>query len=168
MLNSYRLISAFIVRCKLQGLTPSLDLFHHFFQVALQNADGFLSVAARPKRKLFEGAPTSIHDWKYRFFFLRYSDERLPVRWNGYPPKITPPELAQELQGAIDKLKLGGVKGLKEFLTIQALSDAGIGLPPTQDQMDREAMKSRHEAKAATLRAAQVKARDSGRSITFW
>ncbi|CAH9074776.1 unnamed protein product [Cuscuta europaea] len=127
MPNSYRQISAFLVLCKSLGLAFSLELFHYFFQVTPQNADGFLSVAARPTRKLFEGAPSSIHDWKTCYFFICYANDRLPVRWNGYPPKAPTPKLTPVLQEAVDKLRLGGVRRLKGLLTIEALSNARIG-----------------------------------------
>ncbi|CAH9136862.1 unnamed protein product [Cuscuta epithymum] len=54
--NSYRFISSFLVRCKAVGVTATLELFHYFFRLTPQNSDGFLSIAARLKRKLFEGA----------------------------------------------------------------------------------------------------------------
>ncbi|CAH9139831.1 unnamed protein product [Cuscuta epithymum] len=109
MPNSYRFISAFLVRCKLAGTTATLDLFHYFYRITPQNSDGYLSVAARPGRRLFKSYPSSIHDWKNRFFFLRYDSPPLPVRWNGYPPKIESLELTDDLSGDVEKVLQGGI-----------------------------------------------------------
>ncbi|CAH9126901.1 unnamed protein product [Cuscuta epithymum] len=108
MPNSFRFISAFIAWCSDMGVDPSLDLFLHFFKVSRQNSDGFLRVSARPGRRLFHGAPTSFHDWKHQFFFLRFPEGRFLERWNGYSLKIGPPSLTDGLEEAINKLKKGG------------------------------------------------------------
>ncbi|CAH9136913.1 unnamed protein product [Cuscuta epithymum] len=104
MPNSYRFISAFIVRYKATGVTPNLELYHYFFRLTPQNSDGFLSIVVRAKWKLFKGAPTSIHEWKNRYFFLRYKDARLPIQWNGYPPKIESPRMTDELEEQVKKM----------------------------------------------------------------
>ncbi|CAH9143030.1 unnamed protein product [Cuscuta epithymum] len=127
MPNSYRFISAFLVRCKLAGVDATLDLFHYFFRITPQNSDGYLSVAARPGRRLFKSYPSSIHDWKNRFFFLCYDGPPLPVRWNGYPPKIESPELTDDLSEAVEDILQGGIRPIAGYLTFEALSGAGIG-----------------------------------------
>ncbi|CAH9077898.1 unnamed protein product [Cuscuta epithymum] len=161
MPNSYRFISAFLVHCKLAGATATLDLFHYFYRSTPQNSDGYLSVAARPGRRLFMSYPSSIHDWKNRFFFLRYDGPPLPVRWNGYPPKIESPELTDDLSGDVEKLLQGGICPIAGYLTFEALSGAGIGSPPDEAQMNHaECLKTR-KAKAAAAKAALAKAKNA-------
>ncbi|CAH9053062.1 unnamed protein product, partial [Cuscuta epithymum] len=161
MPNSYRFISAFLVRCKLAGVDATLELFHYFYRVTPQNADGYLSVAARPGRRLFKSYPSSIHDWKNRFFFLRYDGPPLPLRWNGYPPKIESSEPTDDLLLDAEKVLEGGVRPIAGYLTFEALSGAGIGSPPDRDQMNHaECLKTR-KAKAAAAKAALAKAKNA-------
>ncbi|CAH9139614.1 unnamed protein product [Cuscuta epithymum] len=166
MPNSYRFISAFLVRCQLAGVDATLELFHYFYRVTPQNADGYLSVAARPGRRLFKNYPSSIHDWKNRFFFLRYDGPPLPLRWNGYPPKIESSEPSDDLLLDAEKVLEGGVRPIAGFLTFEALSGAGIGPPPDRDQMNHaECLKTR-KAKAAAAKAAMEKAKNAPASAS--
>ncbi len=86
--NAWRTVMGFLSLCLLQGIPTSVNVFRRLFVFKSNPGDGeWLYIALRAGRPLFHGAPSSIHGWKEKFFFL--GSER---SW-GFDPRWGPTHL---------------------------------------------------------------------------
>ncbi len=107
--NAWRTIVGFLSLCLLHGIPTSVNVFRRLFMLKSNPGDGeWLYVALRSGRPLFHGAPSSIHDWKKKFFFL--GSERT---W-GFDPRWRPsllkainkmPRLSTREQKVLDAIR---------------------------------------------------------------
>ena len=70
--NFFRLIVGFVVLCALDGIRPRFPLFRSLFHLyKVSGSKGWWSFGPRKGRKVFS-LPTSIHNWKGRYFFMSF------------------------------------------------------------------------------------------------
>ncbi|CAH9094424.1 unnamed protein product [Cuscuta epithymum] len=127
MPNSYRAMAGFICHCVEAKVTPSLDLFHYFFSIIPQQAQGYLVASSRSGHILFSKAPSSIKEWKDRFFFVSVPTGLIPRKWNAFPPKSPEPFISEDLSQDIIAVEAGGCFQIMPYLTPERLIKAGIG-----------------------------------------
>ncbi len=129
--NSWRTIIGFASLWLAHGIPTSLSIFRRSFMLKTNPADvEWLYFAWRSGMSLFRGAPSSIHEWKGRFFFLSFE-----LSW-GFNPRWGHPGLkalnrlsglSVDEQRAFDALRgLGRDILLTEFLTEEALVNVGL------------------------------------------
>ena len=103
----------FLSLCLLQGIPTSVNVFRRLFIFKSNPGDGeWLYIALRVGRPLFHGAPSSIHGWKEKFFFL--GSER---SW-GFDPRWRPAQLK-----SINRLPQLSPREQEIFDTIRSLGD---------------------------------------------
>ncbi len=129
--NAWRTVIGFLSLCLLHGIPTSVNVFRRLFVLKSNPRDGeWLYIALRAGRPLFHGAPSSIHDWKKKFFFL--GSER---SW-GFDPRWGPthlksvnkvPRLSSREQGVLDAIRsLGGGILLNGLISEDALVNVGL------------------------------------------
>ncbi len=129
--NSWRTIIGFLSLCLGHGIPISVGLFRRCFLLKKNPADvGWLYFAFRGGMSLFRGAPSSIHEWKRKFFFLASAAPwGFEPRW-GHPRlkalnKLSEPT-GRELR-TLDSLRaLGRGNDLTELLREDALASVGL------------------------------------------
>ena len=68
--NSWAILSAFIILCRLLEIKASVGVFRSFYVIRLNRDNGFCTLYARIGCGLFGNAPTSWKVWKYGFFTI--------------------------------------------------------------------------------------------------
>ena len=96
--NGFRKVMCFIFLCKILDISPTVDLFRHFY-MASPSGDWFSFSKRAGVVELCLGLPSSVKHWKGEFFFLKSSVYpstmvlgRLGARSSDRPRKLTPEE----------------------------------------------------------------------------
>ena len=131
--NAFRQMSGFIIYCKYYGITPSLSLFRHFFLIRVTTKDsGQFYFANRPKvATLVKNSPSSIKNWKKKFFFVNSAQVGVARPWNPSPSLSNDKPSASEINDKSIKI----LSNLGRPLDIDSISEnmlsfAGISAAP--------------------------------------
>ncbi|CAH9120420.1 unnamed protein product [Cuscuta epithymum] len=125
---AYRIIAGFIIRCHSVGVTPTVDLLHHFFRLSPFGRTGYLTLIARPSMVLFSNNAGNPDGWEERFFLagvgspMPFSD-----RWNAYPVKTIPPPMTDEELGYAKRIAGLGIQNLRSLVAEPFKAQAGLG-----------------------------------------
>ncbi len=129
--NAWRTIIGFLSLCVAYGIPSSVNVFRQLFSLKSNPGDGeWLYIAFRAGRPLFHGAPSSIHDWKKKFFFLSFERSwGFDPRWRQSRLKTANklPRLSSREQGILDAIRsLGDGILLGGLMSEDALINVGL------------------------------------------
>ncbi|XP_073037201.1 uncharacterized protein, partial [Primulina eburnea] len=111
-----------------------------YFLVLAKSKEGPFYVISRSNRKLFDGAPSHVKDWKKYFFFIQPPEElTCSTDWC---PNFTKPELSKDYKKDKDYLHIMSVLGDRCFSIPQLLSEdllCHVGLSPAKIKLKEDA-----------------------------
>ncbi|XP_038988621.1 uncharacterized protein LOC120112805 [Phoenix dactylifera] len=173
--NAWRMIVGFLSLCLAHGVPTSVNVFRWYFLLKSNPGDGeWLYLALRGGRPLFQGAPTSIHGWKEKFFFL-FSERTwgFDPRWEQARIKSTNklPNLSKGEQKILDALSgLGENILLNDLVSEDALVNVGLSSVRPQDVpkmvMKNAALYARFRKRAAEIGGAPPEPRKKARTVS--
>lgn len=128
--NSFRFVIGFLSLCLLAEVVPTISLFRSFYTLKRHpTAKDWWYVSPQfGKKGLLKGAPSSVHNWKDRFFFVSCPllDLGLPSWGHLRESARRPPGLERRDLDASNKLKDYKVPSLSELLDAQTLFNFGL------------------------------------------
>ncbi|XP_073019276.1 uncharacterized protein [Primulina eburnea] len=137
--NALRSICCLIVLFRALDLPLSCTTFSYFLVLA-KSKEGPFYVISRSNRKLFDGAPSHVKDWKKYFFFIQPPEElTCSTDWC---PNFTKPELSKDYKKDKDYLHIMSVLGDRCFSIPQLLSEdllCHVGLSPAKIKLKEDA-----------------------------
>ncbi|XP_073017996.1 uncharacterized protein [Primulina eburnea] len=137
--NALRSICCLIVLFRALDLPLSCTTFSYFLVLA-KSKEGPFYVISQSNRKLFDGAPSHVKDWKKYFFFIQPPEElTCSTDWC---PNFTKPELSKDYKKDKDYLHIMSVLGDRCFSIPQLLSEdllCHVGLSPAKIKLKEDA-----------------------------
>lgn len=128
--NSFRFLIGFLSLCQLAEVQPSLSLFRNFYTFKHHaSARDWWFISPQTGRKgLLRGAPSSVHGWKEKFFFVRCMESPLNLPPWGFIRESArrAPSLGIADIESSNKLKGYQVPHLSELLKEQTLFAFGL------------------------------------------
>ena len=139
--NSWRALTVFQVLCRMHEIPATLNVFWEFYSLSGHPQDkGWWCFAARRGCGLVKEAPTSIHKWKERFFFVD-ADPSWEIRATWETPMKSPiglSRLSREESDGLAALKglvaEGQLPPVARLISEDTLGNVGLSSVPT----DRE------------------------------
>ena len=124
--NSWRLLVGFLVLSLRLGITPTVDLFNLFFQIASHpGKNSWYYVRGREGKSLVSNPVTSIRHWKEKFVFVKVKGMMRSWNFEYVAPAVK--LKAKRYAAEIAKLEaVGVVSASVEMLSNESLSTAGV------------------------------------------
>lgn len=127
--NSWRSIIAFLSHLLHLGIHPTLRLFRACFMLKDHPREiGWWYLSPRQGCRLIKGAPSSVHNWKERFFFVS-SDQPwgFDTSWNRPRSRENKkPNLTETEAKFLDMIYSAPVAPLRVLLSEQSLYEVGL------------------------------------------
>lgn len=128
--NSFRFLVGFLCLCELAEVRPTISLFRscYTFKCNALTKDWWYVAPQSRKKGLLKGAPSSIHNWKGKYFFVKCSSLELGLPPWGYIRESVrrAPSLGAADLESLKKLRAYHAPDLSELLEEQTLFNLGL------------------------------------------
>ncbi|KAK3012295.1 hypothetical protein RJ639_012843 [Escallonia herrerae] len=162
--HAWQFMSFFIYQCHKLGLRPRVRVFRWFFTICtITKQIGWYFLSRRPKAEanLFPHPPSSNHNWKERFLFVKLlKSQRREVcnEWLAECDTITCNKLKEKDLSETDLEHIEKLKGAESLESRYPLSNAqlrecGIIFPPEPQDFDEEEEEAENDPKNMSSRA---------------